>query len=100
MRITVSMAAIAGIALFSTCATAADYSVNPRPARAEAVEQKSPYCGCKCGCPVVTFVRHRELRMGYSSDFDPRVLDEPHYYYGATKTYARFENNVPSRWGW
>jgi hypothetical protein len=38
----------------------------------------------------VTFVRHRELRMGYPSSFDPRVMDEPHYFYGAVRTYAHF----------
>ena len=52
----------------------------------------NPYCGPRCGCPAVTFVRHRELRQSYASTLDPRERDEPRYSYGAMKTYARYEN--------
>lgn len=38
-------------------------------------------------------VRHRSLERAYSYNFDPRTRDEdPHYYYGGTKTYVRFAN--------
>ena len=81
-------AALAGIA-FTAPALAADYSV-ARVRHAHVARQPNPYCGPCCGCPDVVFVRHRELRMGYPSSFDPRVLDEPRYSYGRVRTYARF----------
>jgi hypothetical protein len=80
-------AALVGI-VFSAPAVAADYSV-PRVRHAY-VARDNPYCGPCCGCPVVRFVRHRELRMGYPYSFDPRILEEPHYFYGPVRTYARF----------
>src|ERR1700689_2711694 len=86
-RTGIIIAAVAGM-LFSAPAVAADYSVAPiRHARAPLA---NPYCGPCCGCPVVAFARHRELEMGYPLRFDPRVLDEPHYYYGPVRTYTRF----------
>src|SRR3979490_2264427 len=81
------VAALVGI-IFSAPAIAADYSV-PR-VRHASVARDNPYCGPRCGCPVVRFVRHRELRMGYPYSFDPRILEEPHYFYGPVRTYARF----------
>jgi hypothetical protein len=87
-RIGFIVAALAGI-IFSAPAIAADYSV-ARVRHASAPRLANPYCGPCCGCPVVTFVRHRELEMGYPLRFDPRVLDEPRYFYGPVRTYARF----------
>ena len=81
-------AALAGI-ISSAPAVAADYSV-ARVRHAHVARQPNPYCGPCCGCPDVVFVRHRELRMGYPYSFDPRVRDEPHYYYGPVRKYARF----------
>src|SRR5450756_1874410 len=78
-------------------ALAAAYAVHPR-ARYEVIDRgPNPYCGPRCGCPLVTFVRHRELVQYYPSGFDPRVREEePHYSYGAIRTYARFERqNCP-----
>ena len=73
-------------------AAAADYEAHPRAARHATIDRGSnPYCGPRCGCPAVTFVRHRELRQYYAASFDPRERDEPQYAYGAVKTYARFE---------
>ncbi len=37
-------------------------------------------------------VRHRTLEQAYSYTFDPRTRDEPHYYYGGVRTYARYAN--------
>jgi len=82
--------------MMATPAVAADYAVQPRERYLQIDRGPNPYCGPRCGCPTVTFVRHRELRQSYSSGFDPRERDEPHYSYGAVKTYARFERqNFP-----
>ena len=70
-------------------ALAADYSALPVQ-RAHISQVNSPYCGPRCGCPVVRYVRHNVLRMGYHSSFDPRVYQEPRYFYGAVRTYARY----------
>jgi hypothetical protein len=73
-------------------ATAADYDAHPNAARYDAIDRPStPYCGPRCGCPTVTFVRHRQLGQYYASGFDPREREEPRYSYGAVRTYARFE---------
>jgi hypothetical protein len=79
-------------------AVAADYAAHPRHHQYTEIEDRgpNPYCGPRCGCPEVTFVRHRQLVQYYSSGFDPRERDEPHYAYGAVRTYARFERqNYP-----
>jgi hypothetical protein len=86
-RMALLIAALVGT-IFAAPAVAADYPV--AGVRHAYERQANPYCGPRCGCPVVTFVRHRELRMGYPSSFDPRVKDEPHYFYGPVRTYARF----------
>src|SRR5438270_10684157 len=87
-RLGLVVAALGGI-VFSAPAMAADYSV-PRVQHAYVARQANPYCGPYCGCPVVRFVRHREMRMGYPSSFDPRTAGEPPYFYGPVRTYARF----------
>jgi hypothetical protein len=81
-------------------AVAADYPVSPRERYATIDRGPNPYCGPRCGCPTVTFVRHRELRQYYASSFDPRERDEPQYAYGAMRTYARFENQVEPQGYW
>jgi hypothetical protein len=79
-------------------ALAADYAVNPRQERyvRERVVQidrgPNPYCGPRCGCPITVQVRHRSLVQYYPSSFDPRTKDEPHYSYGANRTYVRYAN--------
>jgi len=89
LRMGFVVAALGGI-IFSAPAVAADYSV-ARVRHAHVSRQATPYCGPRCGCPAVTFVRHRELRAGYPSSFDPRTRDyEPDYFYGPVRTYARF----------
>jgi hypothetical protein len=75
-------------------ASAADYPVRPRAEYATIDRGPNPYCGPRCGCPTVTFVRHKELRQFYASTFDPRDKDEPQYTYGAVRTYARFEKQI------
>jgi hypothetical protein len=87
-QMTFVIAALGGI-VFSAPAVAADYPVD-HTRHARVSPETNPYCGPRCGCPAVTFVRHRELRAGYPSDFDPRAFDGPHYFYGGVKTYARF----------
>ena len=77
-------------------AHAAVYAVYPRHERvASRVLQidrgPNPYCGPRCGCPIAVQVRHRSLEQAYSSAFDPRTKGEPHYYYGANRTYVRYE---------
>jgi hypothetical protein len=86
-RMVLVVGALIGI-IFSARAVAADYPV--AGVRHTHASRENPYCGPCCGCPVVTFVRHRELRMGYPYSFDPRIMDEPHYFYGTVRTYARF----------
>lgn len=83
-----SLAAAGAMVLFSTPLFADEQPVMPRVRHT--VVQKSPYCGCQCGCPLVTYVRHRETLMAYPSAFDPRQRDEPVYFYGGMKSYARF----------
>jgi hypothetical protein len=81
-----------GWILLALPAVAADYEAHPRRQDVQIDDRgPNPYCGPRCGCPTVTFVRHRELRQAYAANFDPREKDEPQYYYGAVKTYARFE---------
>lgn len=92
-RFILGLGALVALATLSTPVFAADYAVSP-----QAVERApNPYCSQACGCPIVTYVRHRQLEAAYSYTFDPRLRDEPHYYYGPRKTYARFENNCPHR---
>jgi hypothetical protein len=78
-------------------AHAADYAVHPRHERvASRVLQidrgPNPYCGPRCGCAIAVQVRHRSLEQAYSSAFDPRTKGDPHYYYGANRTYVRYAN--------
>jgi hypothetical protein len=89
LRIKFVIAVLAGT-VFAAPAIAADYAA-PRVRHAyHAPPQANPYCGPCCGCPVVRFVRHREVLMAYPSSFDPRERDEPNYFYGRVRTYARF----------
>src|ERR1700692_3873027 len=74
--------------------------VSPRERYATIDRGPNPYCGPRCGCPTVTFVRHRELRQYYASSFDPREREEPRYAYGAVRAYARFENQVEPQGYW
>ena len=48
-------------------------------------------CG-PCGCLRVAYDHHRELRTTYGTGFDPRNYDftEPHYYFGAMRSYPRY----------
>src|ERR1700730_644670 len=86
-RMGLLIAALVGT-VFAAPAVAADY---PVAGGAHAYErQANPYCGPRCGRPAVRLARHREPGMGDPSSFDPRVMDEPHYFYGAVRTYARF----------
>jgi hypothetical protein len=79
---------------FAIPAVAADYAPHPRHRYVQIDDRgPNPYCGPRCGCPITTFVRHRELRQFYPSSFDPREKDEPYYAYGAMRTYARFERS-------
>ncbi|MGY0575852.1 hypothetical protein ACTGJ9_036440 [Bradyrhizobium sp. RDM12] len=88
------MVGVSLIVLISPSA-AADYAVPPVAVRHAASipyidRGSSPYCGPRCGCPIVVKVRHRSLEQGYSSAFDPRTRGEPNYYYGRVRTYARY----------
>ena len=87
--------AVVGISSRVSPAIAADYPVAPKQVRAAKVQ--SPYCGCKCGCPVVTLVRHREVLMGFpSTTFDPRTDVEPRYFYGRMRAWPRYARTVPA----
>ena len=54
----------------------------------------------RCGCLNVTYDYHRELKLTYGSQVDPRGYDEtePHFYYGAMKAYPRFWSTPSSPW--
>jgi hypothetical protein len=77
---------------------AADYAVAPveRHHSGQVVyidRGPNPYCGPRCGPPIVVHVRHRSLESYYPSSFDPRTKnDEPNYAYGRARTYVRFAN--------
>jgi hypothetical protein len=77
-------------------AFAADYAAYPRhnrdAARVLQIDRgPNPYCGPRCGGPITAHVRHRALERAYSYAFDPRTKsEEPHYYYGSTRTYVRY----------
>jgi hypothetical protein len=88
--LTAVLATLTGV-IVTVPAVAADYTVYPRERYVTIDRGPNPYCGPRCGCPIVTFVRHRELRQYYSYALDPRERDEPRYTYGAMRTYARFE---------
>jgi len=77
-------------ALSAAPAGAADYQVAPKARSASYARPHNPYCSECCGCPVARLVRHRELRSGYASSYDPRVMTEPRYFYGSMRMYARF----------
>lgn len=89
---------VAAVVLVSVAipAAAADYAIPARvPARVSAVpfidRGPNPYCGPRCGCPIVVHVRHRSLERYYPSGFDPRTKnDDPNYVYGRVRTYARY----------
>lgn len=87
--------AVVGFSSQISPAVAADYPVAPVAKQARAA--KSPYCGCKCGCPVVTMVRHREVLMGWPNTFDPRREMEPRYFYGGMRSWPRYARAVPAR---
>ena len=81
-------------------AVAADYTAYPRHAAPvlQIDRGPNPYCGPRCGYPIVVRVRHRSLGNGYASGFDPRTRGEPHYFYGPNRTYVRYANpNNPER---
>ncbi|MFL6835822.1 MAG: hypothetical protein ACJ8FZ_00750 [Bradyrhizobium sp.] len=95
---------LASIVIISVMpARAADYAVYPRKARYAAPVLQidrgpNPYCGPRCGCPIVAHVRHRSLVQYYPSGFDPRTRDEPYYTYGPNRTYVRYANpHYPER---
>ena len=88
-----SVATALGLIVLAMPAFAADLALYPRQSRYAVIDQgPNPYCGPRCGCPTVTFVRHRSLVQYYPSGFDPREREEPSYAYGGMRTYARFEN--------
>ena len=49
------------------------------------------YCGL-CGCLVVAYTYHPELRSTYGLGFDPRNYDttEPRYYFGRMRAYPQY----------
>lgn len=91
------LAAASSLTAVASPSFAADYAVPPIAARhATSIPYidrgPNPYCGPRCGCPIVVRVRHRSLEQSYSYSFDPRTRDEPNYSYGRVRTYARFAN--------
>jgi hypothetical protein len=100
----IGLAALAlGMVISTLPALAADYAIHPRQERHSAgilqIDRgPNPYCGPRCGCPIVVHVRHRSLGRAYASSFDPRTRGEPHYFYGPNRTYTRYANpNYPER---
>lgn len=89
------LALISGLTVFATPLFAADYAV-PAVKRVQGPlyidRGPNPYCGPRCGCPIVAQVRHRTLEQAYPYTFDPRTRDEPSYYYGGVRTYVRYAN--------
>ena len=91
-------ALVSSLAVFATPSFAADYAVPAVAVRhASSIPYidrgPNPYCGPRCGCPIVVHVRHRSLERYYPSSFDPRTRNEdPNYAYGRVRTYARFAN--------
>lgn len=79
------------LCLSAGSAVAADYALAPAPRVAAYVDRgPNPYCGPRCGCPTVTYVRHRQLVQFLPSSFDPRTRDEPYYTFGSVRTYSRY----------
>jgi hypothetical protein len=87
-----SMALFAAPGAFLGTASAAELAVAPRVA---AVAPAVTQCGCRCGCLAVTYVRHRQLEMSYGYLLDPRQRDEPRYFWGRTRNFARYQTVVP-----
>lgn len=88
---------ILGLSASCTPVFAADYAIPQVQARRVSSipyidRGPNPYCGPRCGCPIVVHVRHKSLHQAYSYGFDPRTRDEPNYYYGGVRTYARYAN--------
>jgi hypothetical protein len=82
--VVVGMLTAAGLPAVSQSVRAADLEVPP-------IHQAARSCG-PCGCLHVSYVRHRELKATYGIAFDPRSYDqtEPHYFWGAVRTYPRY----------
>ncbi|MDQ8732551.1 hypothetical protein [Bradyrhizobium sp. LHD-71] len=86
--VTLIIGAVAG------SAEAAELAV---PLKAPAVVSPAgPWCG-RCGELIVTRVRHRQLAMTYGPYFDPRERDEPRYYWGAVRSFPRYQTVYPVR---
>lgn len=97
MRSLLGLLALGAGLTVSVSALAADYAVPTARAvrhvtRVPYIDRgPNPYCGPRCGCPIVVHVRHRTLERAYSYAFDPRTKsDDPHYFYGPVRTYARY----------
>ncbi len=89
--------AFVGLFAFGTPLFAADYAVSPLMAHKVShipyIDRgPNPYCGPRCGSPIVVHVRHKSLQQAYPYTFDPRTRDEPSFYYGGVRTYVRFAN--------
>ncbi len=93
----IKLLVVGALISFGVCgsAFADDKPAPPLVKHTRYYQETNPYCGYRCGCPIVTYVRHRALGRAYPSGFDPRTKEEPHYYYGAMRTHARFERWSP-----
>jgi hypothetical protein len=86
------LAFCAAISALSGTAGAAELAV---PAKAPALAAPAG-TGCgRCGQLAVTHVRHRQLAMSYGPYFDPRVRDEPRYYWGPVQSFPRYRTVYP-----
>jgi hypothetical protein len=98
MRVYLGLATvIVGLFAIETPLFAADYAVRPVVTHSAShvpyIDRgPNPYCGPRCGCPIVVRVRHKSLEQAYPYTFDPRTRDEPSYYYGGVRTYVRYAN--------
>ena len=74
-------------AAFCSAAQSAELGIQNRNVKSY---EAKPACWYRCGCLVVTHVRHREISMTFSPESDPRRFDEPRYYPGPVRSYPRY----------
>jgi hypothetical protein len=88
------LAFCAAVSALSGTAGAAELAVPPSaPAL---VSPAGTGCG-RCGYLTVTYVRHRQLAMTYGPYFDPRLRDEPRYYWGPVRSFPRYQTFYPAQ---
>jgi hypothetical protein len=90
LKATLALGCVAAFLLASPTPRLGAAELLPRHV-AHAHSRVPAHCG-PCGCLLVTYVYHRDLRSTYGLSYDPRNYDqtEPHFYLGRLRAYPRY----------